>query len=54
MYKPENRQGSFFDEVYEQALPEDHFLRRLEALIRWERVEKRLAPFHIQKILMVH
>jgi len=46
MYKPENRQGSFFDEVYEKALPEDHFLRKLEALIGWERLENRLAPFY--------
>jgi len=46
MYKPENRQRSFYDEVDEKALPTDHFLRRLEELIRWERLEKRLKPFY--------
>lgn len=46
MYKRENRQRSFYDEVYEKALPEDHFLRRLDGLLRWERLEKRLKPFY--------
>ena len=45
MYKPENRQRSFFDEIYEKALPADHFLRRLAELIRWKWIETRLAPF---------
>jgi len=46
MYRPENRQGSFYDEVYEKALPAGHFLRRLHELIRWNRVETRLKPFY--------
>jgi IS5 family transposase len=46
MYKPENRQRSFYDEIYENALPPEHFLRRLEGLIRWERLEVRLKPFY--------
>jgi IS5 family transposase len=41
-----NRQRSFFDELYEKAVPEDHFLRRLDELIRWERLEKRLRGFY--------
>ena len=46
MYKPGNRQRSFYDEVYENAVPEGHFLRRLDRLIRWERLEKRFRPFY--------
>lgn len=46
MYKRENRQRSFYDAVYDNAIPEGHFLRRLEGLIRWERLEKRLKPFY--------
>ncbi len=40
MYKPENRQRSFYDEVYEKAVPDDHFLRRLDEIVRWNRLEK--------------
>lgn len=46
MYKRENRQRSFYDSVYENGVPDDHFLRRLDGLIRWERLEKRLKPFY--------
>ena len=46
MFKRENRQRSFFDEVYERAVPEGHFLRRLDELIRWERLEKRFRPYY--------
>lgn len=46
MYKPEHRQRSFFDEIYEQVLPPDHFLRRLDELIKWELLEPRLRPFY--------
>lgn len=46
MYKRENRQRTFFDEIYEHALPESHILRRLDELIRWELLEPRLQPFY--------
>lgn len=46
MYKPQNRQRTFFDELYEHALPEGHILRRLDQLIRWELLEPRLKPFY--------
>jgi len=49
MFKRENRQRSFYDEVYERAVPERHFLRRLDELIRWERLEKRLRPFYSER-----
>ena len=49
MFKPENRQRSFYDAVYENAVPEDHFLRRLDDLIRWERMEKLFRPFYSDK-----
>jgi len=46
MYKPENKQRSFYDAVYENAVPDDHFLRRLDGFIRWDRLEKRFRPFY--------
>jgi len=48
MYKPENRQRSFYDAVYENAVPEGHFLRRLDGLIRWEHLEKRFKKLYKQ------
>jgi IS5 family transposase len=38
MYKAERRQQSFFDEVYEKAVPEGHFLRELDGLIKWSKL----------------
>jgi IS5 family transposase len=46
MFKRESGQRSFFDEIYEKAVPEGHFLRRLDQLIRWERLEKRFRAFY--------
>lgn len=49
MYKPEDRQRSFYDAVYENGVPEGHFLRRLDGLIRWDRLEKRFRRFYVDK-----
>lgn len=46
MYKPENKQRSFYDEVYENAVPENHFLRRLDEIVGWERLEKRFRKHY--------
>ena len=46
MYKPEKRQRSFYDALYENGAPEGHSLRRLDGLIRWDRLEKRLRRFY--------
>jgi hypothetical protein len=40
--------GVCFDQIYEEAVPEDHFLRRFDALIRWELLVKRLRGFYSQ------
>jgi IS5 family transposase len=44
-----NCQRSFFDEIYEKAVPADHFLRRLDAVILWERLEPRFREFYREK-----
>jgi hypothetical protein len=35
-----------YDEVYERAVPKEHFLRQLGGLISWYRLMKRLKSFY--------
>jgi IS5 family transposase len=39
--------GSFFGElIYERAVPQDHFLRKLSEVVDWEPLMKKLAPYY--------
>jgi IS5 family transposase len=43
----EQEKGSFFgDFLYDRIVPEDHFLRQLDALIPWQRFTKRLVRLY--------
>jgi IS5 family transposase len=43
----EQEKGSFFgDFLYDRIVPEDHFLRQLEAIIPWQRFSKRLVRLY--------
>lgn len=40
--------GSFFGSyVYEQAVPEGHFLRQLDKLVNWDEIRERLLPLYL-------
>ena len=39
--------GSFFGEwIYDRVVPEDHFLRKLDAMVPWGRFTDRLVQFY--------
>ena len=40
MYKRQRTQLSFYDTIYDRAVPRDHFLRKLNDVIDWNRFEK--------------
>ncbi len=43
MFKPQRKQLSFYDKVYEVTVPQNHFLRKLNRLINWSDFEPQLA-----------
>jgi hypothetical protein len=50
----EQDKGSFFgDFLYGRIVPENHFLRQLDALIPWQRFIKRLVQFNRGKARLV-
>jgi len=49
MYKRENRQMSFYDEVYERAVPEGHFLRMLDQIVNWRSFKKYFSKHYKER-----
>ena len=46
MYKKQRTQLSFYDTIYDQVIPHDHFLRQLNAVIDWDQFEPFLAQLY--------
>ena len=45
-YKETGEQSFFGEYLYERVVPEDHFLRKLKALIDWDRfTQKLIEPY---------
>jgi len=45
-FKKQEKDSFFGDFIYDRAVPEDHFLRQLDALIPWKRLTKRLVRLY--------
>ena len=46
MYKSQRIQLSFYDTIYDKLISKDHFLRKLNSLIQWDKLEPVFKPLY--------